>query len=114
MVHILKTPDGRKVVVNRQTDECLFKAARNPPNTGTAYTSGVDLYRHVSRKGNVYYYTYHWSMWQGSVDTYELITEEEAKQFLLKHMMMTGYDKLDEDEQKRAEELFPNIFEEDA
>jgi len=114
MIHVLKTPDGKKVVINRETDECLFKAARNPPDTGTAYTSGVDLYRHVSRKGNVYYYTFGWSMWQGSVDTYELISEQQAKLFLLNHMMLTGWNKLDEDEQKRAEELFPGIFAEDA
>jgi len=113
-MQVLKTPDGKKVVVNCQTDECLFKAARNPPNTGTAYTSGTDLYRHVSRIGNVYYYTFSWSMWQGSVDSYELITEEQAKLFLLNRMMLTGWSKLDEDEIKRAEELFPGIFKEDA
>jgi len=113
-MHVLKTPDGKKVVVNRQTDECLFKAARNPPNTGTAYTTGEDLYRHVSRKGNVYYYTFSWSMWAGSTDSYELITEEQAKLFLLNHMIRGGRNILDEDEQKRAEELFPGIFDEDA
>jgi len=110
---VLKTPDGKKVVLNRNTDECLYKAPKNI-NIGIDTTRGKDLYRHVSRKGNVYYYFYHWSMWQGETCDYQLIGEEEAREFLLKLASKPCPIGLDEDEKKRAEELFPNIFEEDA
>ncbi len=62
-----------------------------PPNTGTAYTSGTDLYQHEARSGKKYYYTYSWSMWQGTEDHYELITEEAAKDFILKRASQAGY-----------------------
>jgi hypothetical protein len=53
-------------------------------------------------------------MWQGETCDYQLIGEEEAKEFLLKLASKPYPIGLDEDEKKRAEELFPNIFEEDA
>lgn len=114
VIVILKTPEGKKVKLNTQEDEDLYAAARNPPNTGTAYTSGVDLKRHVARSGNPYYYLQHWSMWQGSETWYELISEEEAKEFLLEKAGGTYWTRLSDTERERAEELFPGIFEEDA
>ncbi len=86
----------------------------NPPDTGLNYTSGTDLYRHVARSGKAYYYTYDWSMWQGTKDRYALLTEEEAKQFLIRAAGWTGYAALSPEEEKRAQEVFPNIFDEDA
>jgi hypothetical protein len=112
---VLMTPENKKVVINPKTDEKLYDAPVNPPNTGINYTAGVDLYRHVSRSGKAYYYTYAWSMWQGTPDEYTLIDDLAAKQFLLK---IAGIDNewvyLSEKEVKRASELFPGIFEEDA
>ena len=113
MIIVLKTPDGKKVVVNRNTDECLYRAPQNV-NIGVDTTRGTDLYRHVSRKGNVYYYFYHWSMWQGETCVYTLIDEEEAKEFLLKLASKPYPVGLGDGERKRAEELFPDIFVEDA
>lgn len=113
-MYVLRTDDNKKVVINRKTDECLYLAPRNPPNTGLSYTSGVDLYMHIAKSGKRYFYLYHWSMWQGTEPYYELITEDEAKEFLLKKAGLSGWSALTESEIKRANELFPSIFDEDA
>jgi hypothetical protein len=114
-MNVLRTPENKKIVINTKTDEKLYDAPVNPPNTGTRYTAGTDLYRHVARSGNVYYYTHSWSMWQGTPSEYKLVTEEEAKQFLL-HIagISNEWVYLSNTEEKRAKELFPDIFDEDA
>lgn len=111
---VLMSPEGKKVVINTKTDECLYSAPVNPPNTGTAYTTGTDLYRHVARSGKAYYYTHWWSLWEGSCDQFTLISEDEAKQMLLEAAGWTGYAALDDRQRRRAEEIFPGIFDEDA
>jgi hypothetical protein len=113
MIRVLKTPDGKKVNVDIKEDECLYNAPRNI-NCGEDTTRGIDLYRHVSRKGNAYYYKVEWSMWQGEGCYYELVSEDEAKEFLLDKAELAYPIGLTQDEMKRAQELFPNIFEEDA
>jgi hypothetical protein len=112
MAIILMTPEGKKVAINPAVDPEIHSAPHNPPNTGTSYTSGTDLLAHKARSGKVYFYTYHWSMWQGSQDSYQLLTEAEAKQFLLDLAEGTGYNGLSDRE--RAEEYFPGLFDEDA
>ncbi len=82
---ILTNHEGKKIKLSK-TDPCLFHAARNPPNTGTNYTRGVDLYAHLTRTGNWYYYTYTWSMWQGEQEDYNLLTESKAKKFVIQHL----------------------------
>lgn len=111
---VLLTPEKKKVVIDVRKDECLYRAPVNPPNTGTAYTTGTDLYRHVTRNGNVYYYTHDWSLWQGTSDRFTLVNEDEAKQMLIEAAGWTGYAELSENKRKRAMELFPGIFDEDA
>lgn len=110
---VLVTREGKKVVLSG-SDECLYRSPRNPPNTGTKYTTGTDLYLHKARSGRVYFYLHIWSMWQGSEDRYEILDSEQAKQFLLKKAGGSGYDGLDPREMSRAEELFPGLFDEDA
>ena len=111
---VLMTPENKRVVINTETDECLYSAPVNPPNTGTAYTTGTDMYRHIARSGKAYYYTYTWSLWQGACDQFTLITEDEAKQMLLEAAGWTGYSELSDFERQRIMEIFPGIFEEDA
>lgn len=109
---MLRTPEGKKVVANRATDVCLYHAPRNPPNTGTAYTSGADLYVHRARSGAGYYYLYDWSMWQGTSDSAELISEAQAREFLLERRSLNiPWDSFDDEEIERR---FPGIFDEDA
>ena len=114
MALILMTPEGKKVAINPKADVEIYDAPRNPPNTGTTYTSGTDLLAHKARSGKVYFYTYHWSMWEGSQSGYELLTDEEAKKFLLEKAQGTGYNGLGNSGKERAEEYFPGIFDEDA
>jgi hypothetical protein len=111
---ILKTPDEKRVVVNRETDIVLYDSPVNPPNTGTKYTQGTDLLAHKARSGTVYFYMYHWSMWQGSEDSYELVDADTARNFLLEKAGLTGWAGLDDSDKERALEYFPGIFEEDA
>lgn len=89
--HILMTPDGKRVVISPD-DPTLYDAPHNPPNTGTRYTSGTDLRAHRARSGNVYFYLYHWSMWQGTDCRYELITKDQAEKFLLEKAGLAGWD----------------------
>jgi hypothetical protein len=111
---VLKNPEGKKVVISPKSDECLYSAPVNPPNTGTRYTEGTDLYRHVAKSGAVYYYLHEWSMWQGTMDRYNLISEQEAKDFLVEAAGWFGYAKLSDSEAKRAQELWPGLLDEDA
>jgi hypothetical protein len=90
-MQLLMTPEGKKITVRTDSDHCLYNAPYNPPNTGTNYTAGTDLYHHRARSGNEYYYTRSWSMWQGSEDSYELITEDAAKAFILERACRAGY-----------------------
>ena len=90
MPELLMTPDGKKVKIDMQKDFNLYDAPHNPPNTGTSYTAGTDLYAHKARSGNMYYYTYYWSMWQGAESELHLIDEDDAKDFILERISSGG------------------------
>ena len=111
---ILMTLNGKKVKINPPTDICLYESPVNPPNTGTSYTRGADLFAHRARSGTIYFYLYHWSMWQGEEGSYQLITEENAKKFLLEVAQESGYAKITEEEWEKILEVFPSLDEEDA
>ena len=113
-IYVLKTPEGKTLKVNTTTDEKIYQAPINPPNTGVDYTRGTDLFLHVSRSGQRYFYKLRWSLWQGERDEIILVSEDETKEFLLAKAGVTGYSRLNEKEWARAEELFPGIFEETA
>lgn len=82
MTKVFRTEDGARYVVDIQKDTALYKAPENPPNTGSRYTSGIDLYVHETAHHGPQFYKYHWSMWQGSEDYYVPVSKEEATQFL--------------------------------
>jgi hypothetical protein len=113
-MHVLMTPEGKRVVIEPLSDLKLYDSPNNPPNTGQAYTRGTDLYVHKARSGNLYYYLYSWSMWQGEEEDYRLVTPDEARDFLLACAGYSGHAELTDDELTLAEEYFPGIFEEDA
>ena len=114
MTIVLKTPEGKKVVVNLKTDNYLYESPHNPPNTGTRYTSGVDLYAHKARSGTIYYYSYSWSMWEGTEAEFCLMTDEEMKNALIDRASEAGYGRMSDGEREDIETYFPGIFEEDA
>lgn len=114
MDRVLITPCGKRVVVNTAKDTCLYKTPCNPPNTGTDYTRGTDLYAHRARSGNVYFYLHHWTLWQGEDSWLELIGWQEALDFLLEKARLTNVAAMDESEIELAKEFGFNLLEETA
>jgi hypothetical protein len=114
MARILITEDGKRVDIS-SNNISLYVAPKNPPNTGTTYTRGTNLYVHKTRKGNWYYFTEYWSMWQGEEGGCHLVSREEAIDFLREKATVTGWGELSTSEIKEANEHFgEDIFEEDA
>jgi len=112
---LLLTDDRKKVKIDMDKDTRLYSAPVNPPNTGTSYTSGRDLYMHKSRSGKIFFYIYSWSMWQGVDSTFELISEEEAKDFILEKACCFGHEALSWVEIEQAKHFFGvDIFDENA
>jgi len=107
---IVKKLGDKKVILDRQKDECLYMSPRNLQNI----TRGEDLYRHVTKKGTIVYYIYSWSMWQGETCDYKIVNEETAKDFLLDRAGEPSPYGLSRDEIEKAQKLFPDLFEEDA
>lgn len=115
MAEILITEDGKRVQIDTYNDLKLYQAPENPPNTGSTYTRGTDLHAHKTRKGNWYYYTHFWSMWQGQEENTELISKEDAILFLQKKAALGGHACMSSREMKQVNEHFGiDIFEEDA
>jgi len=110
---VLRTPEGKKVVVNTEVDECLYEAPHNPSNTDSRFTRGTDYYAHKARSGKVYFYSYHWSMWQREDSGYDLLTDEEIRSILVDKAGLSNWG-LGGAERQRAEKYFPGIFDEDA
>ncbi|MFA5414145.1 MAG: hypothetical protein WC295_01525 [Methanoregula sp.] len=111
---VLKTPEGKKVVIDISHDDCLYESPHNPPNTGTRYTSGTDLYAHKARSGAMYFYSYSWSMWQGTEAEYSLMTEAEMRSALVDHASDGGWGAITDNERTGIEQYFPGLFDENA
>jgi hypothetical protein len=115
MNELLRTPEGKKVRVSMSNDINLYEAPKNPPNTGTAFTSGSDLYAHKARSGKWYFYLHKWSMWQGTDNTLTLISEDEAQERILE-WATCGNDRISSSvDMEECEKLWgESFFEEDA
>jgi hypothetical protein len=112
--NVLRTQDSRKVVIDVSKDVTLYSAPVNPPNTGSQYTRGRDLLAHKARSGNVYFYFYSWSMWQGDEDEFELCSKATAEAFLTRKAGLTGWAAIDEHEITLAKEYGIDVMEETA
>lgn len=82
MQKVIKEEDGSRWIADTKTDTCLYKAPRNPPNTGRSYLTGTDLFVHKTRSHGVKYYFLHWSMWQGSEPKIVPIPRCDAEEYL--------------------------------
>jgi hypothetical protein len=82
MRKIVKYDDGTTTVLNTEKDAELYNSPRNPPNTGSRYTSGTDLQVHQTKTHGNQFYLVNWSMWQGTEMTIEAISKEQAIDFL--------------------------------
>ena len=114
MKHVLRTQDDKKVVIDVEKDVKLYRSPVNPPNTGTRYTSGTDLLAHTARSGNVYFYFYNWSMWEGHEDSFELCSKDSAEKFLTRKAGLSGWAGLDEHEIETAKKYGFDLLEETA
>lgn len=111
----LKTPEGKTVVVDTKTDEALYTAPCNPPNTGTRYTRGTDLFAHKARSGKTYFYFRHWSLWQGEEDNIRLCSKTEAQRFLEEKAAAAGWEQLSEQDAQEINERYGfRLYEETA
>jgi len=114
MIKLLKTKEGKIVKVDMEKDTCLYQAPVNPPHTGTAFTRGTNLYAHKTEKGGLYFYAYDWTMWDKESDSIYLVSEKEAREFLIEKAGIMSWGGLNPEEMDTAEEFFPGIFEETA
>ena len=115
MEYTLRTDDNKIVTINPTEDVQLYDAPRNPPNTGTEYTRGTDLYAHKARSGKWYFYFDSWSMWQGEDGGYRLLGEQEAINFLIGKAGISGHGALSFTERGKSILIFGrNIFAETA
>lgn len=116
MIRVLMSPDGRRVVINDETDPCLYKAPCQPPQTGNKYVRGEDLFYHKARSGNEYFYIHYWSIVDGEEDNFgfKLITREEAEQFLLDKAGKCGWEGLEERDFERLKRYGFDLLYENA
>lgn len=79
MTRVLLTDDGKKVVIDVNSDPCIYEASR-----GNA-TRGIDLHVHKAQSGKVFFYFYRWSQWENEDTDVDLCTKEYAEEFLINH-----------------------------
>ena len=71
-----------RYVLNTKTDECIYN--RNPTNPdGRDVWEGTDLYAHTGKNGNIVFYLEHWTRWQGAYDSVDVVSKQEAENFLI-------------------------------
>jgi hypothetical protein len=83
---MLLTPEGKKVIVDRAKDPCLYrrtdlvkKLNQNGDECPRVYEAHGDIYIHEARSGNVYFYYY-----CGGVD--ELVNSSTLGTYTLKQL----------------------------
>ncbi|MCF7885882.1 MAG: hypothetical protein K9M80_05250 [Candidatus Marinimicrobia bacterium] len=103
---VLRTEEGKKVVIDPEVDPCIYKAPVNPPNTGTSFTRGRDLYSHKAKSGDIYFYSHSWSMWQGEGESFSLLDRDQAIDFLLDKLETGGHAGLSEDEARELDQQY--------
>ena len=82
MQKVIKEEDGTRWIADTKTDVALYQAPHNPPNTGSEYTRGTDLYAHKTKRHGERFYLLSWSMWQGEEPNISVVSREEAEGFL--------------------------------
>lgn len=92
--------DNYRYVLNTKTDETIYQESRTNPD-GRSNTRGSDLYAHKGKNGKIIFYSLRWSMWQGEYSNINVLTKEEAEDFLIEATKsdVWGYPYDDEDEE---------------
>lgn len=112
--HVFIAQDGARVVCDTKTDPQIYDAPNNPPNTGTRYTRGTDIYAHRAKSGAVFFYARHWSMWQGEQESVELMTADEVREFFAARLNGDWHARPAEEEIAQLSEYGIDLFEETA
>ena len=106
MKKIVSLNDGKRAVLDTETDSCLYADRRG---LDPAHRQGIDLYMHLTKGGQRIFYKYVWSLYENDVDYIEMISEKEARKMLEeKSQWMT------EDDVTIIKQVFPDFLEETA
>ncbi len=107
----IRTHDGKILQIDPNTDPWIFKTPHSTMRTSVDYKQGEDLHVRTLPDGNVYYYLISWTDWQReSKESYQTLSEEEVKEFLLKKAHLAGKIGLDPDIIDRIERYFPGLL----
>jgi hypothetical protein len=74
--------DGKKAIVNTETDETILRVGDGVETDEWFDTRGTDLTVHVTNNGRTVYYLYHWTRLESETDTIEAVTKEQALNWL--------------------------------
>lgn len=106
--------NGKRIVCDTSIDDQIYDAPHNPPNTGTRYTRGTDIYAHKAKSGAVYFYARHWSMWQGEEERVELMGADEVRDFFDARMNGDYHARPSDEEIAKLSEYGIELFDETA
>ena len=107
----IRTKDGKWLQIDPKTDPWILKTPHSSVRASLDYRKGEDLYLRTLPDGTQYYYLISWTDWQReSKEAYRTLSEEEAKDFLIKKAQSAGKIGLDPDILDRIEKYFPGLL----
>lgn len=105
MTRVLKTPEGKKIVIDVNNDDCIYT---DPTNNNTR---GTDLHAHEAKSGKTFFYFYRWSQWENESTRTELCDIRDAEAFLIQR---SGEGLVTENEIETAKQYGIDLLEETA
>ncbi len=107
----IRTTDGKWLQIDPKTDPWILKTPHSSVRASLDYRKGEDLYLRTLPDGTQYYYLISWTDWQReSKEAYRTLSEDEAKDFLIKKAQSAGKIGLDPDISDRIEKFFPGLL----
>jgi hypothetical protein len=111
MKKIVRTRDGKSLVINPEADTCIIRMPRPATRTGTDYLQGEDLYMTTDATGDRHFYVISWTAWsRDNKESYRVITTEQKDQFIRDQVKKAGKIGLDPDVADRIEKFFPGLL----
>lgn len=107
----IRTTDGKWLQIDPKTDPWILKTPHSSVRASLDYRKGEDLYLRALPDGTQYYYLISWTDWQReSKEAYRTLSEDEAKDFLIKKAQSAGKIGLDPDISDRIDKYFPGLL----
>ena len=78
-------PEWMHLALDAKSDSALYRSPRNSPGTGLPVERGTDLLVHRSPGGTLYYYFYHWSLYENETNICQITSKDSAREFILEH-----------------------------